>query len=64
MNFARFSGRRLVNTREAFEAALAAPRNLGRSDDKQTVAEVRATLAGPGARQQSLAKILERDLAG
>jgi hypothetical protein len=52
-----------ADVRDAFEAALAASTNLGLSDQK-TVAEVRAMLAGPGAGQQSLARILERELAG
>lgn len=53
-----------ADMRDAFEAALAASRVLRRSDDKQLVAEFRAMLAGPGAGQQSLAKILARELVG
>ena len=52
-----------VDVQEAFQAVLAASRNAGRSD-QHTVAEVRTLLAGPGAGQQSLAKILVRELAG
>ena len=50
---------------EAFEAALGASRSLGRSDDKQTVAEIRAMLTGPAApaSAQRVARILERELA-
>jgi hypothetical protein len=52
-----------ADVQEAFQAALAASRNAGRSD-QQTVAEVRALLAGSGAAQQRLAKMLVRELAG
>ncbi len=52
-----------ADVHEAFQAALAASRNAGRSD-QHTVAEVRTLLAGPGAAQQSLAKVLVRELAG
>jgi hypothetical protein len=52
-----------TDVQEAFQAALAASRNAGRSD-QHTLAEVRALLAGPGAAQQSLAKVLVRELAG
>ena len=52
-----------ADVQEAFQAALVASRNAGRSD-QHTVAEIRALLAGPGAELQSLAKMLVRELAG